>query len=401
MRSLGALLNVKKCTLRARMIFAVDENIPLAEAALSPWGEVRRFAGRQLTSAWLADVDALFVRSVTKVNAELLQGSAVRHVATATAGTEHVDEAWLRAAGISFASAPGSNAASVVDWVLSVLAVDGLSHPVPWPLTVGIVGAGQVGGRLGHRLAALGCRVLRVDPPLQDQGLPGPWYRMADLVDADVVSFHVPLVLGGAHPTRSMIGADWLRSLKKRPLILNACRGEVSVESDLLRALDAGWIRGFALDVFEREPDPRSEVVERALVATPHIAGYAAAAKVRGWAMVVRDFQSRMQWAGGLDFEAAIRDLGQDGMSAEVLETAASGATLHPSLAAYDVRLDSEVLKGAIAARSDLKSAFDQHRKRYPLRLEFEAFRFPVKISVAARNLALALGFQPELLRKF
>jgi erythronate-4-phosphate dehydrogenase len=148
-----------------------DANIPFAEEAFGPYGPVRRLPGRAITHTDAAEADVLLVRSVTRVEAALLDGTPVRFVGTATAGTDHVDEGWLREAGIAFASAPGSNAESVVEYVLAALLAlaagrgEGLRGR-----TLGVVGAGQVGSRLIPRVGALGLRVLACYHPLEVSG---------------------------------------------------------------------------------------------------------------------------------------------------------------------------------------------------------------------------------------
>ncbi|MFN3595759.1 MAG: 4-phosphoerythronate dehydrogenase [Rubricoccaceae bacterium] len=281
-----------------------DANMPHAEAALGRFGVVERVPGRRITRAALASADALFVRSVTRVDAALLEGTPVRFVGSATAGTDHVDAAWLEARGIAFAAAPGSNAAAVVDYVLAallatlVLRGEGLAHRDGRPRMLGVVGVGAVGGRLARRAEALGLRVLRCDPPLAERlraaGRPGEAARFASLAEvlreADVVSLHTPLTAGGPYPTRGLVDARALAAMRSDAWLVNAARGGVVEGAALGRALTAGTLAEAILDVWEGEPAPDPALVRAARLATPHVAGYAYDSKVDGTRMVADAF---------------------------------------------------------------------------------------------------------------
>ncbi|MBN8218585.1 MAG: 4-phosphoerythronate dehydrogenase [Spirochaetes bacterium] len=349
-----------------------DENIPSAVQALSPLGEVALFKGRELRKEHLAACDALVVRSVTRVDRKLLEGTPVRFVATATAGTEHVHEDDLAALGVQFASAPGSNATSVVEWVLSALS--------PWlrdqnrsfeGLTVAIIGCGNVGGRLCKALEALGAKVLPVDPPLAEKTGDRRYVTLKEVVDADVLTFHVPHVEGGPHPTVGMVSQSFLSTLRSKPLFINASRGEVVDEGALLGALDGGYVRDLMLDVWQGEPRIRPELLNRCLLSTPHIAGYAFTAKLKGLQMVV---DALCRWLGKPGYWDWRSSLGPEANPVRAMPA-------HPSesfeeylnrviQSAYDVRRDSRALRegpvGALAAH------FDRLRKEYPRRSEWE-----------------------------
>ncbi|VFS44484.1 erythronate-4-phosphate dehydrogenase [Enterobacter cancerogenus] len=207
----------------------VDENMPYARELFSRLGDVKAVPGRPIPVNELEDADALMVRSVTKVNEALLAGKAIKFVGTATAGTDHVDDAWLNQAGIGFSAAPGCNAIAVVEYVFSSLLMlaerDGFALK---DRTVGIVGVGNVGGRLQKRLEALGIRTLLCDPPRKDNGDEGDFRTLDELVEAcDVITFHTPLFKTGPYTSLHLADEALIRRLKPGTILINACRGPV------------------------------------------------------------------------------------------------------------------------------------------------------------------------------
>ncbi|MEM8558592.1 MAG: 4-phosphoerythronate dehydrogenase [Bacteroidota bacterium] len=282
-----------------------DANIPFLHEAFDRYGTVEVRPGAAILPGTLAETDILLVRSVTPVNEALLAGTPVRFVGTATAGTDHVDTDWLAAQGITFASAPGSNAQSVVEYVLAALTWLG-----SWAFaskTIGVVGCGQVGGRLLERLPYLGFRVLACDPPLAEAaeavGEPHDFVSLDRILDeADVVTLHTPLTRAGRYPTYHLIGKRELKRMTNRKrdrrtwrrpqtLLINAARGSV-VDNDALRetlqrnpANDPQLLA--VLDVWENEPTPDPDLIPLVSIGTPHIAGYAYDGKVAGTSMLV------------------------------------------------------------------------------------------------------------------
>ena len=209
------------------MKILVDENMPYARELFSRLGNVKAVPGRPIPVNELDDADALMVRSVTKVNEALLAGKAIKFVGTATAGTDHVDDKWLKQAGIGFSAAPGCNAIAVVEYVFSSLLMlaerDGFALK---DRTVGIVGVGNVGGRLQKRLEALGIRTLLCDPPRKDNGDDGDFRSLDELVEqCDVLTFHTPLFKEGPYKSLHLADEALIRRLKAGTILINACRG--------------------------------------------------------------------------------------------------------------------------------------------------------------------------------
>lgn len=257
------------------MKILVDENMPYARELFSRLGEVKAVPGRPIPVAELDDADALMVRSVTKVNESLLGGKPVKFVGTATAGTDHVDDAWLAQAGIGFSAAPGCNAIAVVEYVFSALLM--LAERDGFALrdrTVGIVGVGNVGGRLQARLEALGIRTLLCDPPRADRGDEGNFCSLDELVEqADVLTFHTPLFKDGPYKTLHMADDALISRLKPGTILINACRGPVIDNTALLNRLNAGQSLSVVLDVWEGEPDLNVALLEKAISARRTLPG--------------------------------------------------------------------------------------------------------------------------------
>jgi len=268
-----------------------DENIPCVEAAFGDLGQVRRHPGREIGPAAVAAADVLLVRSVTPVKPPLLDDSPVQFVGSATIGTDHVDETYLRDRGVAFAHAPASNADSVADYVVAALLA--LSYRRGKPLrneTVGVVGCGNIGGRLCRRLSALGATVLPNDPPraAAEPEAQAPDFVSLDTVldRADIVTLHVPLATEGPHPTHHLVDADALDRLGTHAWLVNTSRGAVVDGAALRRALRRDALGATVLDVWEEEPTPDPALVRAVDIATPHIAGYARDGKLRGTKML-------------------------------------------------------------------------------------------------------------------
>jgi len=356
------------------MKIVADENIPLVKDAFSGLGEVRLARGRDLNAEAVRDAELLLVRSVTKVNAKLLDGSKVRFVATATIGTDHVDLGYLRQRGIAFASAPGSNANSVGEYVVAALLV--LAKRGGFRLegkTLGVVGVGNVGRKVVQKAQALGMTVLQNDPPLQRQTGDPRFVPLDALFDADAITVHVPLARTGPDATYHLVNADFLKRMKRGSVFLNSSRGEVVDEPALSHALSSGHLSAAVLDVWKAEPSIDVSLLEQVALGTPHIAGYSFDGKINGTVMIYRaacEFLGvKPTWdptpllpppahptitvdARGRDDEDVLR---------EVVRTV------------YDIERDDRALRGLLqtppAERGEL---FDALRHKYPVRREFQ-----------------------------
>ncbi|KNC94712.1 4-phosphoerythronate dehydrogenase PdxB [Trabulsiella odontotermitis] len=370
------------------MKILVDENMPYARELFSRLGEVRAVAGRPLPEEALNDADALMVRSVTKVNAALLAGKPVKFVGTATAGTDHVDEEWLAQAGIGFSAAPGCNAIAVVEYVFSALLMlaerDGFALA---DRTVGIVGVGNVGGRLQKRLEALGIKTLLCDPPRADNGDDGEFLPLDTLVEqADILTFHTPLFKDGPYKTLHLADEALIRRLKPGTILINACRGAVVDNRALLARLEAGQALSVVLDVWEPEPDLNTELLARVDIGTAHIAGYTLEGKARGTTQV---FEAYSEFIGqrhqvSLDTLLPAPEFGRITLHGP-LDQATLKRLVH---LVYDVRRDDAPLRHVAGKAGE----FDKLRKNYQERREWSSLYVQCDDAGAAEMLK-KLGF--------
>ncbi|MDE5705871.1 4-phosphoerythronate dehydrogenase [Muribaculum sp.] len=283
------------------MKFIIEKNIPFIHGLLEGMADVEYLAPEEITPEKMRDADALITRTRTRCNASLLDGSRCRFIATATIGTDHIDLDYCRDRGITVANAPGCNAPAVAQYVFaSILAyrkafgqvedatgveggVSGLSN-----VTLAVVGVGNVGSIVARWGEGLGMRVLRVDPlRARDEG-PDGFSTLADAArEADIITFHTPLTRSGSYPTYHMADAAFFSSLKRRPLIINSARGPVVDNVALVEAIDNGSVGAAAIDCWEGEPAISSELLDRAFIATPHIAGYSREGKIRATSMAL------------------------------------------------------------------------------------------------------------------
>lgn len=265
----------------------VDHKIPyIKEEICRIADEVVFLPGNAFTKEDVKDADALIVRTRTKCNRELLEGSQVKFIATATIGYDHIDTTYCQEAGITWTNCPGCNAGSVEQYIHSVLLL--LKREKGLDLkktTIGIVGVGHVGTRVAHMAEELGMKVLLNDPPRAGQGESG-FVDMETIVrESDVITFHTPLNREGKYATYHLVDEDLLFSLKRAPYIINSSRGEVVDTAALLAALAAGKVKDAIIDTWEYEPNISRELIEVAFLATPHIAGYSADGKANATRM--------------------------------------------------------------------------------------------------------------------
>lgn len=288
------------------MRILADENIPLAKEAFQSLGKVRLIPGRSIKPEDVREADVLLVRSVTRVDDHLLNGSDLKFVGSATIGTDHVDEEYLRTRGIRFAHAPGCNADSVVEYVMAALYLLANRQEISIKgKTVGIVGCGNIGSRLASRLPALGCKIVKNDPPLAQNadrsGILHDYVSLDQVLEeADIITLHVPLTRSGPFATYRMFDERRLRQIKKGAWLINSCRGAVVSNPALYDILTAGHLGAAVLDVWENEPTPDLGLLQKVDIATPHIAGYSYDGKVMGTIMLyqalTRHFQLPAQW---------------------------------------------------------------------------------------------------------
>ncbi|MFZ5959394.1 4-phosphoerythronate dehydrogenase PdxB [Pseudomonas knackmussii] len=353
------------------MRILADENIPLVDAFFGAHGEIRRLPGRRIDRAALGDAEILLVRSVTQVDRALLEGSSVRFVGTCTIGTDHLDLDYFAEAGIAWSSAPGCNARGVVDWVLGSLLVLAEAHGAELAKRrYGVVGAGQVGGRLVDVLRGLGWDVRVCDPPRQAaEG--GDFVSLEEIIrECDVISLHTPLTSMGAHLTRHMLDAGRLAHLRPGTWLINASRGAVVDNLALRQRLESGADLDVALDVWEGEPQVDPELAQLCRIATPHIAGYSLDGKLRGTEQI---YQAFCAWRGAA-VEVQLEDLLPSQWLAELSlaeDCSPEWALALLCRAVYDPRSDDAAFRRSLVGSAEARREnFDVLRKHYPPRRE-------------------------------
>jgi erythronate-4-phosphate dehydrogenase len=365
-----------------------EDSMPYAAEFFSELGDCQVFSHKTITAEQLIDADVLLVRSTTKVNAALLASSPrLKFVATATAGTDHVDIDYLTQRGIHFQSAGGCNAVAVAEYVMSALCIMGDKLNWQWhDKTVGIVGAGHVGSALQKKLDVLQVNYKLCDPPLQQAGDPRQFVDMQEIMKCDVITLHVPLVTSGHHPTEHLFDLARLTQLSEQQLLINACRGEVVDNAAALALFEAGHKRHIVLDVWENEPDINLSLIPYVALGTAHIAGHTIEGKARGTEMLYQALCEFYQ-------------LPNTKRLSDYLPTTQAELSFNPLhdfrqnindfiLEVYNISTDSDHFKAAMQNAEQ----FRYIRKHYPIRREFSAVK--VNTGNFAESKAIyALGF--------
>jgi len=346
----------------------VDREIPGAATAFAAFGRVRLFDGRTLVAAEVAPADVLIVRSVTRVDAALLDGSGVRFVGTATAGIDHVDTHYLAAAGITFSAAAGCNARAVAEHVICCLYLYAAHRGIRvQDVRVAIVGYGHVGRALGVVLDRLAIPFVVNDPPLGTAIRDVSVVTLEEALGCDVVSLHVPLTAGGSHPTIGLVDAAALARMAPGALLINAARGGVVDERALVARLQSAAALLAAIDCWVDEPCIDIDLLRHCWLATPHIAGHTLEARVRATALLQ---VALADWTG---HRPALPEL-LAGDSHTPIEYSPAGlpgvlARVH-DLEAHAARM-RRLLTHPPAARG---TAFDTLRREHGLRRQFASF---------------------------
>lgn len=347
-----------------------DSDIPFLKGALEPYCEVIYSRGSDISRDMVKEADALVVRTRTKCDASLLEGSNVRFIATATIGYDHIDTAWCESHGIRWTNAPGCNSWSVQQYIGSILVTMARQFGFSFrEKTLGVVGVGNVGSKVARLAALLGFRVLLCDPPRARREGSGSFVSIDEIISrSDIITLHVPLIRDGEDATFHMFDSSRLAKMNQNQILINSSRGEVVDGAALKNALAQKKILAASLDVWENEPQIDPELLSLLFTGTPHIAGYSVDGKATGTTMSVQ--------ALGKFFDLPCKDW-------EVTEVPPS---LQPTEFSIDVtgKTPQEVLADAILHTYDIKNddaalradvaSFEKQRSHYPVRREFPAF---------------------------
>lgn len=372
------------------MKFIIDDKIPYIKGALEPFGEVIYLPGPKTTPEVVKDADAIITRTRTICNEQLLAGSSVQFIATATIGYDHIDTEYCRKAGIQWTNAPGCNSKSVEQYIASALFV--LAHRNGFQLkgkTLGVVGVGQVGSKVAHVGELLGMKVLRNDPPRARAEGQENFCSLEEIQKmADLITLHVPLNMQGEDMTYHLADDSFFKGLKRSPVIINSCRGEVLDTPAAKKAVKEGLITGLVIDCWENEPDIDLELMEMADLATPHIAGYSKDGKANGTSQSIQAI-SRFFGLGIDDWQPQQVELpAQTLIELDGLTLTSEEIVAKAVLATYDIRTDDAALR----ANPD---AFEKLRGDYPLRREFPIYTISAQnVDDQTLKLLKDLGFK-------
>jgi erythronate-4-phosphate dehydrogenase len=366
------------------MKIVADVNIPFVKECFSSLGEVKVIGGREITPALCADADILLVRSITQVGEELLAGSRVRFVGTATIGFDHVDVDYLRKRNIGFASAPGSNANSVAEYVVAAMLQVGQKYGITLDgKSIGIVGVGNVGSRVAQKAAALGMKVYLNDLPLKRKTGDKKYLPLKQLFDCDFITLHTPLTFEGGDKTFHLADEGFFKSLRTGCVFLNTSRGGVADTDALKKAIREGKLQAAVLDVWENEPDIDIELLQMVDIATPHIAGYSFDGKVAGMFMIYKAACEHFGLAAKFNAEPFLPEPmmqqlkinSQAGNEQEVLLNAVEKI--------YDIKSDVLRMRQILNEPAEKRGKFfDRLRKEYPIRREFQN----TKVTIATES---------------
>jgi erythronate-4-phosphate dehydrogenase len=352
-----------------RIKIIADQDIPFLKGVLEPYTEVEYYPGNKITSTVIKNADALVIRTRTKCNRDLLYGSDIQFISSATIGFDHIDTDYCEKKGIKWTNAPGCNSSSVQQYVAAALVY--ISKKYNFSLkerTIGIVGVGHVGTKIIKLAEYFSMTVLLNDPPrVRNEGLCGFVSLESILRDCDIITFHVPLNLDGEDKTFHMIDENFLEKVNPGTFIINTSRGEVADTGALKEALKSGRVAGAIIDVWEGEPDIDIGLLDLVDIGTPHIAGYSADGKANGTSMSVQALSKFFNlgidnWRPAnipLPENTTINIKSKSGLAEDIISEAVSDT--------YDITGDDMRLKQS-------PRTFEKQRSDYPLRREFNSY---------------------------
>jgi erythronate-4-phosphate dehydrogenase len=371
-----------------------DRQILLAEETFSKFGKVELVDGRSIDHSTVKNADVLLVRSVTQVGESLLNNSKIGFVGSATSGIDHIDTDYLKRSNISFAHAPGSNARSVAEYVLSsLLATAEFNNFDLTKKTVGIIGCGQVGSRVKRFLQSLGVQCLLNDPPLAVQGSTESFVGLERVLEADIITIHVPLTIDGKYPTSKLVDKSFLDRLKADVVLINTSRGEVVDESALLSFKEINPESTLILDVWCSEPEININLLQHTFIGTPHIAGYSYDGKLKATTILAKALLAETKNMPDIAQVLTPKSV------TDAIEYNDDTAVQLAVMQTYDVRSDAIALRELLSMPSGERGDyFDSLRKNYPIRREFTDRQINTKnLNNEMKQCLLELGFKTGL----
>ena len=336
----------------------IDSYIPYIQGVLDNVADVEYLSYKQMNSEAVRNADALIVRTRTHCNENLLKESKVKFIASATIGYDHIDAEYCKQHQIQWTNAPGCNSRSVAQYMASALSLLSEKNSIDLSTqTIGIVGVGAVGSKVADLCRSFGMKVLLNDPPRARKEGDENFVSLHDICrQADIITFHVPLNTSAEDTTFHLADEKFFRSLKKKPVIINAARGEIINSAAMLKAFEEGTISEMILDCWENEPDINKELLYRSFISTPHIAGYSADGKANAASHSVR-VVSRFFNLGLDDWEVSDLPVPHE------VDFKITHDIRQFFLETYDIEADSLRLKFS-------PETFEHQRSNYPFRRE-------------------------------
>ncbi|HNW50542.1 MAG TPA: 4-phosphoerythronate dehydrogenase PdxB [Prolixibacteraceae bacterium] len=372
------------------MKIVIDNKIPYIKGALEPFAEVVYLPGKDTTPDVVRDADAIITRTRTRCNEALLAGSQVKMIATATIGYDHIDTAYCEKAGIEWTNAPGCNSWSVVQYFMAAIyALANEKKLTLSEMTIGIIGAGNVGSKVARFCSVIGMNVLVNDPPRQRKEGDAGFVSLDEIQQkADIITIHTPLTYEGEDKTFHLIDETFLEKCENNIFLFNLARGEVAETKAIIDAIKMGKVIEAIIDCWENEPEISLELLDHTFISTPHIAGYSRDGKANGTSMSVQAISRKFglgidQWECQdveLPANTLIQINGERKTDQEIVAEAV--------LKTYPIMEDNNRLKFS-------PITFEKQRGDYPVRREFPIYNIEADhITLEACNMLKGLGFQ-------
>jgi erythronate-4-phosphate dehydrogenase len=345
----------------------------------------------------LKDVDILLTRSSTRVNAELMEGTAVRFAATATIGDDHYDKAWLDTNNVTWANAAGSSTGSVVEYMITSLLELHVQNLISIPdTTIGIIGAGRIGSAFADICRAIGMKVLINDPPRQRIEGDAGFCSLDELLEsADILTLHTPLIPDTEDCTLHLLNAKRLSKFQGRGVI-NAGRGACIDNAALKDWLDRDISHFAALDCWENEPGPLLRLLRhpQLVIATPHIAGHSIDGKAANTQFVYNALCNYLKVTPVWDMH---EHLPVEASPVKIKTATDPWFNLHAAAKRlYALSEDHKAMKSWFClTETELVNAFTGYRRHYPVRRAWQ--HAPIYFSrpdATTNQLAQAMGMK-------
>ncbi|MGE0474882.1 MAG: 4-phosphoerythronate dehydrogenase [Nitrospirales bacterium] len=348
------------------------ENIPYIDEAFSSLGKLTFLPGRSITAADLKDTNILLIRSITMVGEDLLHDTPVEFVGSASAGVDHIDQSYLQSRNIAFASAGGSNANSVAEYVIAALLLLGKRHGLTLKgKTVGIVGVGNIGKSVKTKVEALGMQPVLNDPFLAETG-EIEHSSLEETLGCDIVTLHTPFTIGGPHPTFHLLNEQTFKWINPAAIFINSARGEVVDTHALLDIIARKRIGPTVIDVWEGEPDINWDLFQAVTIGTPHIAGHSLDGKANGTFMIYSALCKHLRVSPTWDPEHTLPAPLVPSIHIEVSQIPDEEIIGEIVAKVYDLAVDHRRMQELLTAAPNYRpTLFDALRKNYPVRREF------------------------------